>query len=295
MSPPPGACCLPFTSLLLLLFCLCPSTVIFTPWPRLSPAPFSQTTWWRLTRARLFFMYHHPTRSTTSVYVRSFLKPSFLITWQTEQGKQWRSLYRERLFCVRRSSVHCTVLTIFYLGERAGNNAFLFVQKKNDAALRVPLLPTIEEEAEITAGGAPLLCPVGPMGTFLSGSGSEPFTGLQALKEGEDAVFSFLRGNNTLLLTVSSKEQYTHFSLQCVARRFADEGGGFRLSRLLLVAASSIMPLGFSSFLLIFCSKLRRCLPPLKIVLERLCCCGRPLSCTSIFRPSCRMFCGICI
>ena len=67
----------------------------------------------------------------------------------------------------------------------------------------MPLLPAVGEEAAATAAGAPLLCPVGPDGNFLGGSGSEPFRGLDALKDGEQRVLQLLRERNTLLLTVS--------------------------------------------------------------------------------------------
>ncbi|CDI78555.1 isoleucyl-tRNA synthetase, putative [Eimeria praecox] len=56
------------------------------------------------------------------------------------------------------------------------------------------------DEAAATALGAPLLCPVGPQGTFLGGSGSEPFKGLEALNGGEQCIIEYLRSSKALLL-----------------------------------------------------------------------------------------------
>ncbi|XP_026192782.1 uncharacterized protein LOC34622454 [Cyclospora cayetanensis] len=91
----------------------------------------------------------------------------------------------------------------FRLCERAGRGTFLVVKRAggNTSSFRVPLLPELEEEEAAAAAGAPLLCPVGPQGTFLGGIGSDPFKGLEALKGGEDEICAFLRRKNTLLLT----------------------------------------------------------------------------------------------
>ncbi|CDJ26964.1 isoleucyl-tRNA synthetase, putative [Eimeria mitis] len=91
----------------------------------------------------------------------------------------------------------------YRLCERASRGTGLLVQQSTDLTTRVhvPLLPAVGDEAAAAAAGAPLLCPVGPQGTFLGGSGSEPFKGLGAFNGGEQRVIEYLRSNNTLLLT----------------------------------------------------------------------------------------------
>lgn len=97
------------------------------------------------------------------------------------------------------------IFLVLLSGQRASRSKGLLVQRSDDPSVlvHVPLIPDLKEEAAATAAGAPLLCPVGPNGTFLGGSGSMPFEGLGALKGGEESIIDFLRRSGSLLLTVS--------------------------------------------------------------------------------------------
>lgn len=97
------------------------------------------------------------------------------------------------------------IFLVLLSGQRANRSKGLLVQQSDDPSVlvHVPLIPDLKEEAAATAAGAPLLCPVGPKGTFLEGSGSMPFESLEALKGGEESIIDFLRRSGSLLLTVS--------------------------------------------------------------------------------------------
>ncbi|CDJ53402.1 isoleucyl-tRNA synthetase, putative [Eimeria brunetti] len=96
--------------------------------------------------------------------------------------------------------------------ERASQGTGLLVQQSPNPAtqVHVPLLPALGDEASAATVGAPLLCPVGPRGTFLGGSGSEPFKGLEALNGGEQCIIEYLRSSKTLLLTQKAELPFPH-------------------------------------------------------------------------------------